>query len=120
MGRMPAMRSLRHSIVLAIALLVPLQGLATVTAGMCMALGHHEAPAMADHAHDGHGEGHSHDAPADPSHCAPCVACCAAAAISSAVAPTPGNAPAAPVLVSPLALTLESPPGSLFRPPLAL
>lgn len=71
---------------------MPVQGLAAISAGMCMALGHanglaaamhgpdaaHEARAAApagDHVHDGV----DHDS--ELAHCGPCVACCAAAAI---------------------------------------
>jgi len=60
----------RWLVVIALALGVPLQGFAAVTAGLCMALEHHDARHVA--AHD---PGHAH--------CAPCVACCVAAAISS-------------------------------------
>src|SRR5712664_2027575 len=84
----------RTLVAFAMALLVPLQGMAGVSAGLCMELGHHEdeAPATA-HApgstHDhGTADRHDHNTAADEhtagnAHCPPCVACCAAAAISS-------------------------------------
>lgn len=73
-------------------LAVPVQGFAAISAGTCMALGHHEVLAEAVHgpdaAHGSHADaatgGHVHDAPdgdAADAHCGPCVACCAAAAI---------------------------------------
>ena len=112
----------RVLIAVAIALAVPLQGLAAASAGLCMALGHHEAPAMDDHGSHDHGAEHVQDASddADSAHCAPCVACCAAAAIS----------PSNPVVIAntaPLAARALAPPeisgaqlDLLDRPPLAL
>src|SRR5258707_220767 len=82
-----------------LALAVPIQGAAAATAGLCMALAHHDAGAAASHDHaTDHGAQHAHgddsganhqhshsgsDNSAAGAHCAPCVACCAAAAISS-------------------------------------
>jgi hypothetical protein len=107
--------------VIALALLLPLQGLAAATTGMCLALGHHAG--AAEHSHDGNAaEPHIHDeAPSSTAaHCGPCVACCAAAAISISVAIAPGegrtgdvNAPAPPSFSG-------IPPKTLDRPPLVL
>jgi hypothetical protein len=82
-----------------IALVVPLQGMAVVVAGQCMAFGHHEATAGHNHgqtadAQDGHD--HASHAHADDTtstaqsdegndnsaHCGPCTACCASASIA--------------------------------------
>jgi hypothetical protein len=68
--------------------------MASVAAGQCMALGHHQDAGDNSHAHDA-GEGHDHEAeshagggePAGESetnaHCGPCTACCASASIAS-------------------------------------
>jgi len=116
-------RLTRLLIAFALALTIPVQGLAAVTAGLCMAMGHHQAD-MSAPAHD-HGADHSHDQdnsdqPSDQAHCAPCVACCAAAHIAPATqafvaAASPAAAIAAPPSASPGFL-----PDQLDRPPLAL
>ncbi len=91
------LRLTRLLIAFALALTIPLQGLAAVTAGLCMGMGHHqadmsapahEAPAHDHGADDSHAD-HSHDQQEDSSsddgaHCAPCVACCAAAHLAPA------------------------------------
>jgi hypothetical protein len=82
-------RFLRLICAFALALAVPLQGFAAVSAGLCMTLGHHDGGAT--HSHDADSTDHHHgqhdDEPASQSaHCPPCVACCGAAAISSAAA----------------------------------
>jgi hypothetical protein len=118
---MHAVRVVRLMIVMAVALLVPLQGLATVAAGVCMALGHHDAPAAASHHHgdSGHHD-HGADDASGEAHCPPCVACCAAAAISSS---DRGFVPEAPVFSAvsvPPPLISGILPDKLDRPPLAL
>lgn len=123
---MPA-RLLRLLIVMLLALTVPVQGFAAVSAGVCMALGHHEsaAPAEHPHEHDAAGaHGHGHHAPDEgqgsaDAHCPPCVSCCAAAAIASF---SPLMLPERPAVLAVRSLpplfsgvTLEN----LDRPPLA-
>lgn len=112
----------RILIAVAIALAVPLQGLAAASAGVCMALGHHEAPAVDDHAGHDHGMDHGQEAAddAEAAHCAPCVACCAAAAISPSHAVMIAKAVLSPSrpLVPPSVSRAQ--PDSLDRPPLAL
>jgi len=116
---------IRLLIAFALALTIPLQGLASVTAGICMATGHHDAgaPASHSHGHDAdHAAGHS-STDSDPSsdaHCAPCVACCAAASIAPAaqVFVAPFSAPAA-IAALPF-LPAGFLPEKLDRPPLAL
>lgn len=74
---------------MALALTVPLQGFAAAAGAICMAIGHHDAaPAHDHHSHDGaHQHGDDHGQPADgSSHCPPCAACCAAAAIAPSAA----------------------------------
>lgn len=123
---------LRALVVLFVALTVPVQGMAAVTAGLCMALGQHGTQAAHEdgasgHVHDHgavvlhqHDEGKGSDKSSHNSHCPPCVSCCAAAAIASF----------SPVFVpeqvaSNLITALPEPfhgvaPDRLDRPPLAL
>lgn len=116
---------IRLLVAFALVLAVPLQGLASVTAGICMATGHHDAgaPASHDHGHDAddavtHGStdsGHSSDA-----HCPPCIACCAAASIAPAVQVfAPHDSPPAATAALPF-LPAGFLPEELDRPPLAL
>lgn len=85
-------------IVLAIALIVPLQGMTAITAAQCMALGHHKAAAGHEsHAHMAGVDEHDHaahaqadgaddepvDAGAKKPQCSPCTACCASASIAA-------------------------------------
>jgi hypothetical protein len=108
-------------IAVVVALVVPLQGMASVMAGQCMAFGHHDAPAM-DHdahaSHDGH-EQDSHDN-SDGNHCGPCAACCASVAMTGTeplvIEPDTFSAPYAFVPQPPVRLA----PDELDRPPLAL
>jgi ABC-type Zn2+ transport system substrate-binding protein/surface adhesin len=92
---------LRIVAVALLALMLPLQGVASVVSAQCMAIGHHH-DAGADHAHaeglaaDGHDHAsHSHDhedatAQSDDGayapHCGPCTACCATASIAAPMA----------------------------------
>lgn len=110
---------------------MPLQGIAAISAGMCMALGNPAALAAAMHgpdaAHDEHGTsagGHPvHNGADDGSevaHCGPCVACCAAAAIPVAGAiflPSTGSGDRVAFVA---AATPEFLPELLDRPPLTL
>lgn len=128
-------RALRLLAVLAISLIVPIQGMASVTSGQCMSLGHHEpGTAAGAHAHgepapvdEGH-ESHSHadgDAAKQHgetknSHCGPCTACCASASIAG---PLPQNnmpAPASATYSFSQFPPLGVQPSELDRPPLAL
>lgn len=116
---------------------VPLQGMAAVTAGICMALGHHGDTAVAaEHQHPEHAQSEYSRAVADiaepavgpkdggpggpHSHCAPCVACCASLAVAPAAKfPIPGS-PAGSVLPAATAFPSGVTPEKLDRPPLAL
>jgi hypothetical protein len=133
---MPAMPFLRLLAMLLLAFTIPVQGLAAVTAGLCMTFGHHddgagkESHAHAHDATDAHSQTpHAHadktvatDASGDShsSHCGPCSACCASATIA--------GPPALSFLSSPSHVTYLfsqlPPPGvqpdGLDRPPLAL
>ena len=111
----------RLLVALALALAIPLQGAASVTAGICMATGHHDAGAPASHAHGGDAD-HSlpHNDDPDTAHCAPCVGCCAAASIAlAAQVCLLEDSPAAAIAVVPY-LHPGSLPEELDRPPLAL
>ena len=90
------MKSLsRLAFLLLLAIAVPVQGMAAVAAGQCMAFGHHDAAASQEHdahAHDDGADGHGHTAQqqADDSkspHCGPCTACCASASIAAPAVP---------------------------------
>jgi hypothetical protein len=127
--------TLLRLLVVAIALVVPIQGMTAVMAGQCMAFGHHQDGGSEDHSHVHDGADgsqpaeHSHtddaaakqgDASDKNSHCGPCTACCASASI------------AGPARLSILSLPSPAqyhfsqlpPPGvqphGLDRPPLAL
>lgn len=110
---------LARLIAVVVALVVPLQGMASVVAAQCMAFGHHDAPPSHD-AHDGH-EGPGQEAETKSPHCGPCAACCASAGLAS---PAPGLAIAPSTADAPYVLSQFLPPGerpgSLDRPPLAL
>lgn len=119
--------SLRLLLALVLAFAVPLQGFAAAAAGMCMQLGHHGA-ADAVHSHDADGDAGAHDhhghdagqAQDSAPHCAPCVACCAAAAISESVPLVIADERADAVNAAGPPAFLGIPPESLDRPPLAL
>ena len=115
--------------VVLLALAVPLQGMASVAAGQCMAFGHHQDSGGAqDHehpAHDDGADGHDHAAQnhaddGQSSHCGPCAACCASASIA---APAISSVLAAPSHVEYLFSPLAPPavePHRFDRPPLVL
>jgi hypothetical protein len=121
---------------LAMALVVPLQGMAAASAGICMSLGHHDTTA-ADHAHgeqagqhDAHDHAmHSHsdgeqasagDAAGDASHCGPCMACCASASIAGPLALAIASSQPHLHDVFSQYPPLGVEPAGLYRPPLAL
>lgn len=117
--------SLSHLlVVLVLALAVPIQAFAAISAGLCMDLGHHGAAAAYDHA------GHSHAAPhhnddgtgdkGSNAHCPPCVSCCAVTAIASFPAVFVPEQAASVVIGALPASFLGVPPHRLDRPPLAL
>jgi len=113
----------RFLISLLLALTIPVQAMAAVTAGICSSLGHaHHATATL---HD-HGGGHSHDADepsehaAGNAHCPPCAACCTTTAISSSVLILLPASPAAGEIAVRLPSFAGIQPDGLDRPPLAL
>jgi hypothetical protein len=85
---------LARQLAVLVALVVPLQGMASVAAGQCMALGHHQDAGEYGHAQD-NGNAHDHDSHSHAAgdkqadeggtnaHCGPCTACCASASIAS-------------------------------------
>jgi hypothetical protein len=117
--------------IFAVALLlvaIPVQGVASVTAGQCMTFGHHGDAGSQPHEHGGHdagAHGHDHDAnqqfdSGKSSHCGPCTACCASASIAAPATlsflPSPSN--------TKYSFSQLAPPGvepyRFDRPPLAL
>jgi hypothetical protein len=122
-SRAMSLKLLRFLLLIAVALAVPLQGLAAVSAGLCMASGHHHSEhAPAGHDHDLGSMDHEHpaeDTSANDSHCPPCVSCCAAVAIAPAAEPRlPSVAPAAPVASKQYSIAGFL-PEQLDRPPLS-
>ncbi len=78
---------------LLIAIVLPVQGMAAVMAGLCMTMGHHEAMQAADgdsHDHSSEAAAAHHEAPSSGqasedekfAHCGPCTACCASVSIA--------------------------------------
>jgi ABC-type Zn2+ transport system substrate-binding protein/surface adhesin len=112
-------------------LAVPLQGMASVAAGQCMALGHHQDAGDGDHAHDD-GDGHDHDAPSHAddgkhpeedgttAHCGPCAACCASVSIAPlsdiTISPPPASAQYVFSQFPPIGIETDG----VYRPPLPL
>jgi hypothetical protein len=125
------LRIFRIIAVVLLALSVPVQGMAAVTAGQCMAFGHHQDGAGQEDGHAGNGtEKHDHAAHShsddgakqdgDTSHCGPCTACCASASIAGpAGLAIPASASNAPYVFS-QSPPLGVQPDGVYRPPLAL
>ena len=115
----------RLLLILVLAFAVPGQGLAAVSAGICMALSHHDAPAaLGGHDHGQHGGGGADSGTADAdqgdAHCGPCAACCGTASISSSVVPLGSDAPRAAIEMHPVTQPARFLLDGLDRPPLAL
>ena len=127
-------RLLRFFAVALLALTLPVQGMAAVTAAQCMAVGHHQDGGSPDHDHAenaadqdhtslSHSDGNSaedRDGGDKSSHCGPCTACCASASIAG---PTRLSILSSPS-TSKYVFSQQPPPGvqlaGLDRPPLAL
>ena len=130
-------RKLKALLIAWLLIVVPVQGVAAVSAGICRALEHHgvvTAPAaerVAAHeghtGHSGDGVSHEHDAaaaadgsPGPSGHCGDCAACGASAAVASIDQLATPDAPRDTVRV----FTPDSPagflPDGLDRPPLTL
>ena len=118
----------RLAFLLLLAIAVPVQGMAAVVAGQCMAFGHHDAAVSQDHdahTHDDGADVHDHAAQKDAddsksSHCGPCAACCASASMAP---PAAASIIAAPSHVQYLFAQLAPPaaePHRFDRPPLFL
>lgn len=115
----------RFLLLLVIAFAVPVQGMAAVSSGICMAFGHHDAPGQAADHHHGDAAGaqadsDGGDAEQGGAHCGPCVACCGASSIatsSARVMPVLPGLAVQPLYVEGVFGIL---PDSLDRPPLAL
>ena len=120
--------------ILAVALLaltIPVQGMAAVTVGQCVAFEHQDGAGHEPHEHKADGAGgHDHAAQShdgygskqdgDTSHCGPCTACCASASIAGpaglAIPTSASNALYVFSQFPPLGVQ----PGGVDRPPLAL
>jgi len=116
------------------ALVVPLQGIAAVAAGICMSMGHHQSAAAdgghGEQGHDGHDHAtHSHSDTGEASaadfgegkpHCGPCMACCASASIAGPVAFPISASTFHPQYLFSQYPPLGVEPHGLYRPPLAL
>lgn len=114
-----------------VALVVPIQGMASVAAGQCMALGHHQDAGDNGHGHDD-GDGHDHGAQSHAdngkhaeenganAHCGPCAACCASVSIAplSDVSILPPSTIAQYVFLQFPPIGVE--PDGVYRPPLPL
>jgi hypothetical protein len=120
-----------------IALVIPVQGMAALAAGICMSLGHHDTvaadPGHAAHGHDADDHApHTHDqagaaAPAadagddgHAAHCEPCTGCCTSVSIAAPIVFTVAASPTHPEYLLPQHPPLGLRPGGLYRPPLAL
>jgi hypothetical protein len=124
---------------IAIAFVLPIQGVAAVTAAQCMALGHHQdaaghgnhgdaqpgGEAGHDHATHAHADDDASNAGSDEaggkgSQCGPCTACCASASIAGpaglSIVSWASNAPYVFSQFAPLSVPLDG----LDRPPTAL
>jgi hypothetical protein len=116
---------------LAIALAVPIQGVAAITAGLCMAFGErhgavtgHDAVDHSTHSHthadESDSQAHGDESSGNGSHCGPCTACCASASIAGpakiSIHASASNAPYVLAQFPPLGVQSNG----LYRPPLAL
>lgn len=116
----------RLLLVLLVVFAVPAQGAAAASAGVCMALGHHDAAASMGDDHAVHGGSASHEGAGDSdqgssAHCGPCLACCGAVTgVSSALAASGTFAPGGAIEVHDHPEPAGVRPGGLDRPPLAL
>ena len=120
----------RLLVVLALALTVPVQGIAAVGADLCMALGHHgngvaaHEHGSAGHAHEGSEAAHHHDAgkgtDKSGAHCPPCASCCATTAIASFPDVFIPDRQGYSVVAEHFAFFAGAPLHRLDRPPLAL
>jgi len=123
-------RLLRLVVVALLTVMVPLQGMAAVAAGQCMAMGHHQDAGGPDpaHSHDAadehdashHAAGHDGHDDGKSSHCGPCAACCASATIAGS-----GNLPILAAPANTKHVFSQFPPRGfqphgIDRPPLAL
>lgn len=130
-------RILRLLVAALIVLSVPVQGMASVVAGQCMALGGHPGVAgndatgsvqvhddSSDHGNAAHSHSDAHEQQAEDggagAHCGPCTACCGTASIASQI-----TLAIAPLLSSTTYFFAPFPliagePSSLERPPLPL
>ena len=118
------MKSLaRLMMVVLVALAVPLQGAAAVTAGQCMSLsqdGHPHSASSHSHADEGGSKAVDDGEGSGGAHCGPCTACCASASIAGpgalSILSAASNAPYFFSQFPPIGVQ----PDGVDRPPLAL
>lgn len=125
----------RFAAVLLLALAIPVQGMAAVAVGQCMAFGHHQdaagqeshghaadaadADEHAAHSHDDQDAQHG-DEGAKRAHCGPCTACCASASIAGPTGISIRSSPSNVTYFFSQFPPLGFQPNGLDRPPLAL
>ncbi len=116
-----------------LALAIPAQGMAALSAGFCMTMGqHHEqgsaamdhGPASSHHAAGDHQPANepspNHEQSSSTAHCPPCVSCCAAAVIAPAFQPVHAEQSASVAFAAIPHSLPGALPEELDRPPLAL
>ena len=126
---------LRLIAVLVLAVSLPVQGMATIAAGQCMAMGHHQDAGSHDHQAHGHDgvDSHDHASHSDhnsipghdnqdskSAHCGPCTACCASASMAAFVATVIPSSPSNTKYAFSQLLPSGFEPEGVDRPPLAL
>ena len=128
-------RKLKALLIACLLVVVPVQGIAAMSAGICRALEHHgvviaptdelAAPHGAHTGNSGDGPSHEHDAagaddssPGPSGHCGDCAACGASAAVASIDHLASPGAPRDTVRVHPSDSLTGFLPDGLDRPPL--
>ena len=112
-------RFARFLLALALVLAIPVQGFAAATADLCM-LGHHDASMHSHEGDTGTHPQHDHGSLPASAHCAPCVACCAAAAIAHSMPLVLADERADAVVVAGPPSFADVALGTLDRPPLSV
>jgi hypothetical protein len=116
MTAMPA-NTCRFVAALLIALALPIQGMAAVSAGVCMGAGGHDV----GHGHEA--TAHEHDAAdgeqSSAAHCPPCVSCCAAVFIAPSLQIAFSEAVSVAAIAAPQHWIAGVPPDNPDRPPLS-
>lgn len=114
----------RVALAFLVALVIPVHATAGAIAGLCSALGHHEALAVGERAPDAgssasHGGHYTQADGQDGSQCAPCGTCCGVATISGALELSVGLSVSFQPVNEPVSHIAGLPPARLDRPPLS-